>query len=182
MLIYPTNLKDAPLLKPRVFEDERGTFFEPWNQRTLDKLGLSLGFVQDNVSYSKKNVVRGLHYQRPNSQGKLVSVLHGSVFDVIVDLRESSDTFGEWQGFELSEQNKIMLFVPEGFAHGFLTLSDNVIFHYKCTGYYDPTSEHTLLWNDKTLAIDWPLPIGVDPIVSPKDSIGYTFESCLKFL
>ena len=182
MIVLPTNLKDALLLKPRVFEDERGAFFEPWNQRTLDGLGLSLRFVQDNVSYSKKNVLRGLHYQRPNSQGKLVSVLQGNVFDVIVDLRESSDTFGKWRGFELSGQNKLMLFVPEGFAHGFITLSENVIFHYKCTGYYDPTSEHTLLWNDKTLAIDWPLPIGVDPIVSPKDSIGSTFESCLKFL
>jgi len=182
MIVHPTNLKDALLLKPRVFEDERGLFFEPWNHRTLDKLGLSLGFVQDNVSYSKKNVVRGLHYQRPNPQGKLVSVLHGSVFDVIVDLRESSDTFGEWQGFELSDQNKLTLFVPEGFAHGFFALSDDVIFHYKCTSYYDPLSEHTLRWNDKTLAIDWPLPSGVAPLVSPKDSIGYTFESCQKFL
>ena len=182
MLVYPSNLKDAALLKPRVFEDGRGWFFEPWNKGVLDELGLTLSFVQDNVSYSKKNVLRGLHYQLPNPQGKLVSVLQGSVLDVIVDLRKSSDTFGEWQGFELSDQNRLMLFVPEGFAHGFLTLSDNVIFHYKCTSHYDPSSEHTLLWNDKTLAIDWPIPSGVDPIVSPKDSIGSAFESCLKFL
>ena len=182
MTVYPSNLKDALLLKPRVFEDERGFFFEPWNKRTLDELGVPLTFVQDNVSCSKKNVLRGLHYQLPNPQGKLVSVLRGCAFDVIVDLRKSSESFGEWQGFVLSEHNKLMLFVPKGFAHGFFTLSDDVVFHYKCTSYYDPTSEHTLLWNDKTIAIDWPIPNGVDPIVSHKDGIGSTFESCTKFL
>lgn len=182
MLVYPTNLKDALLIKPRVFEDGRGWFFENWNQRMLEKFGIPTEFVQDNVSRSKKNVLRGLHYQLPNPQGKLVSVLQGSVFDVIVDLRESSDTFGEWQGFELSDKNKLMLFVPNGFAHGFFTLSDDVIFHYKCTNYYDPSSEHTLLWNNKTTAIDWPIPQGVNPIISPKDGIGSTFESCPKFL
>ena len=181
MLIYPTNLKDALLLNPRVFEDKRGCFFEPWNQGTLDKLWLPLTFVQDNVSYSKKNVLRGLHYQLPNPQGKLVSVLGGCVFDVIVDLRESSDTFGEWQGFVLSEYNKLMLFVPKGFANGFFTLSDDVIFQYKCTSYYDPTSEHTLLWNDKTAAINWPIPDGVNPLISRKDNTGSSFESCPKF-
>ena len=181
MIIYPTNLKDVLLLKPRIFEDERGRFLEFWNQKTFHNLGLPLTFVQDNISYSKKNVLRGLHYQLPNPQGKLVSVLQGGVFDVIVDLRKSSDTFGEWQGFELSDQNRLMLFVPEGFAHGFLTLSDNVIFHYKCTSHYDPSSEHTLLWNDKTLAINWLLPKSVSPTISPKDNMGYTFESCPKF-
>jgi dTDP-4-dehydrorhamnose 3,5-epimerase len=181
MIIYPTNLKDVLLLKPRIFEDERGCFFEPWNQKTFDNLSLPLTFVQDNVSYSKKNVLRGLHYQLPNSQGKLVSVLYGHVFDVVVDLRRSSDTFGKWQGFELSEENRLMLLMPEGFAHGFLTLSHHTIFQYKCTKHYDPNSEHTLLWNDETIGINWPLPKSTSPVISSKDSLGYTFKSCPKF-
>lgn len=181
MTVHKTNLKHALLLEPRVFGDQRGCFFEPWNRKTFDKLGLPLDFVQDNVSYSKENVLRGLHYQLPNPQGKLVSVLNGEVYDVIVDLRESSDTFGQWQGFLLSDSNQHMLYVPEGFAHGFLTLSKHAVFSYKCTDYYDPSSEHTLMWDDPILNIEWPLPENTKPSVSPKDNLGNFFTRTPKF-
>jgi dTDP-4-dehydrorhamnose 3,5-epimerase len=181
MTVDKTNLKNALLLKPRVFEDSRGRFFEPWNRGTFDRLGLSLDFVQDNVSFSKENVLRGLHYQSPNPQGKLVSVLHGEVYDVIVDLREYSSTFGQWQGFFLSDSNQHMLYVPEGFAHGFLTLSKHAVFSYKCTSYYDPSSEHTLMWDDPILNIEWPLSEDTEPIVSPKDGLGNFFTRTPKF-
>ena len=156
-------------LEPRVFRDSRGRFLETWSERRYAEVGITAPFVQDNASVSSRGVLRGLHFQSPHAQGKLVSVLEGEVFDVAVDLRAGSGTFGQWYGHTLSAENGHQLYIPEGFAHGFLTLSERAVFSYKCTDYYDSASELTLMWNDPTVAIDWPI---ADPVLSDKDRSG----------
>jgi dTDP-4-dehydrorhamnose 3,5-epimerase len=167
----PTAIPEVLLLEPAVFGDARGAFFESWNQRAFDALaGREVRFVQDNHSSSTRGVLRGLHYQLQNAQGKLVRVVEGEVFDVAVDLRRASPTFGRWVGEHLSADNRRMLWVPEGFAHGFLVLSERAQFLYKTTDYYAPAHERTLLWNDPQLAIAWPLE--GEPVLKPKDAAG----------
>jgi dTDP-4-dehydrorhamnose 3,5-epimerase len=169
--IVTTAIPDVLIIEPRLFGDERGFFMETWNAAAFAEAGLDLAFVQDNHSRSHKGVLRGLHFQNPGPQGKLVRVTNGAVFDVAVDLRRSSPTFGQWVGVELSAANRRMLWVPEGFAHGFLTLEDNTDFLYKCTAPYAPQSEHTLAWDDPAVAIAWPL-ADREAILSDKDARG----------
>lgn len=171
MNVKETEIADCLLIEPKVFGDDRGFFMESWNQRSFAAAGLDLEFVQDNHSMSSAGVLRGLHYQKPNPQGKLVRVTHGAVYDVVVDLRRSSPTFGKSAGFELSGQNRRMLWVPPGLAHGFLTLEDGTHFLYKCTAFYDPANEHSLLWDDPELGIEWPLG-DMEPVLSDKDRAG----------
>ncbi len=171
MNIIPTAIPDVLIIEPRVFGDARGFFMETWNAAGFAGAGLDLTFVQDNHSRSQKGVLRGLHFQNPGPQGKLVRVANGAVFDVAVDLRASSPTFGQWVGVELSAANKRMFWVPEGFAHGFLTLEDDTDFLYKCTAPYAPQSECTLAWDDPAVGIAWPV-AGIDPIISDKDARG----------
>lgn len=171
MNIVPTAIPDVLIIEPRVFGDARGFFMETWNAAAFTAAGLDLTFVQDNHSRSQKGVLRGLHFQNPGPQGKLVRVTNGAVFDVAVDLRASSPTFGQWVGVELSAENKRMFWVPEGFAHGFLTLEDNTDFLYKCTAPYAPQSEFTLAWDDPAVGIEWPLD-GMTPLISEKDARG----------
>lgn len=159
------------IIEPKVFGDDRGFFLESWNRAAFADAGLDVTFVQDNHSRSSRGVLRGLHYQNPNAQGKLVRVVNGRVFDVAVDIRRSSKTFGRWIGVELSAANQRMLWVPPGFAHGFLTLEDQTDFLYKCTDFYQPTAEHCVRWDDPTLAIDWPIE-GLRPELSAKDQAG----------
>ncbi|MDW7710151.1 MAG: dTDP-4-dehydrorhamnose 3,5-epimerase [Deferrisomatales bacterium] len=169
MTILPTTLPGVLLVEPRVFGDARGFFFESFNQRTWeDATGLRTRFVQDNHSRSSRGVLRGLHYQVRQTQGKLVRVTAGEVFDVAVDLRRSSPSFGKWEGFRLSAENKRQLWIPEGFAHGFLVLSEAAEVLYKATDYYAPRWERTVRWDDPDLAVGWPLE--GEPILSPKDS------------
>lgn len=169
----PTAISDVFVLEPRVFEDERGFFFESYNRSTLESLGLSEDFVQDNHSRSRRGVLRGLHYQiAPRAQGKLVRVVVGEIFDVAVDLRRSSPTFGRWVGVHLSAKNKRQIYIPKGFAHGFLALSPWAEVCYKTTDYYSPEHERCVLWNDAELNIAWPLRSGEAPLVSPKDAQG----------
>ena len=172
MKITPTEIADVKIIEPAVFADDRGYFLETWNADSFAKNGLDVQFVQDNQSRSKKHVLRGLHYQLEQTQGKLVRVVKGRVFDVAVDIRRSSPSFGHWVGVELSEDNHRMLWVPGGFAHGFLALSDDVDLTYKCTDFYASRHERTILWNDPELAINWPLPTGAAPLVSGKDAAG----------
>lgn len=174
MEIIKTAIQDLVIIKPRVFEDDRGYFFESYNYGNFSKQGLDLTFVQDNESKSQKNVLRGLHFQSPPfDQGKLVRVIRGSVLDVAVDIRKNSPTYGKWESVELTADNKVMYWVPPGFAHGFVTLEDDTIFAYKCTNVYDKDSEGSILWNDKDLNIDW----GVEnPILSDKDQVGPSFK------
>jgi dTDP-4-dehydrorhamnose 3,5-epimerase len=155
------------LIKPRIFHDDRGRFFEAFQAQRYAQQGISANFVQDNLSYSKQGTLRGLHYQRLHPQGKLVSVLQGKAFDVAVDIRSGSATFGQWFGCELSDQNHHQLYVPPGFAHGFYVLSQEVCFHYKCTDYYHPQDEYGIAWNDPMLNIAWPLVR--EPVLSLKD-------------
>ncbi|MBA4748277.1 MAG: dTDP-4-dehydrorhamnose 3,5-epimerase [Sphingopyxis sp.] len=159
------------IIEPRVFGDERGFFMESWNAATFRAAGLDLDFVQDNHSRSSRGVLRGMHFQNPEPQGKLVRVVSGAVFDVVVDLRRSSPHFGQWVGVELSAANKRMFWVPEGFAHGFLTLADGTDFLYKCTSRYAPEHELSLAWDDPDVGIDWPLD-GISPQLSGKDAAG----------
>lgn len=180
MIIVKTEIEGLLILEPRVFGDERGFFMETWNEGAFREAGLDLTFVQDNHSRSQKGVLRGLHFQNPGPQGKLVRVANGAVFDVAVDLRKGSRTFGKWVGVELSADNKRMFWVPEGFAHGFLTLSDNTDFLYKCTAPYAPQSEHTLAWNDPAVGIDWPIS-DLDPIISEKDAKGLALADLAVF-
>lgn len=175
MKVIPTALPGVMLIEPRVFGDERGFFMETWTRAKFVAAGIDADFVQDNHSASAQWVLRGLHYQLARPQGKLVRVIQGEVFDVAVDMRRSSPTFGRWVGERLSATNKRMMWVPPGFAHGFLVLSERCEFVYKCTDYYDPASERTLLWNDSALRIDWPIPQGVNPLVSAKDAVGSQF-------
>lgn len=159
------------IIEPRVFGDDRGFFMESWNAGAFRAAGLDLAFVQDNHSRSSRGVLRGLHFQNPEPQGKLVRVVSGAVYDVVVDLRRSSPHFGKWVGVELSAANKRMFWVPEGFAHGFLTLADGTDFLYKCTSRYAPEHEHCLAWDDPDVAIEWPLD-GIEPQLSGKDAAG----------
>lgn len=172
MKFTPTRLAEVVLIEPRVFADPRGFFMETWHAKKFADGGIAADFVQDNHSVSSQWVLRGLHYQVRHTQGKLVRVTRGEVFDVAVDMRKSSPTFGQWVGEYLSAANHRMMWVPPGFAHGFLVLSERVEFLYKCTDFYDPGSERTLLWNDPEVAIEWPLPDGVAPIISDKDRVG----------
>ena len=174
MNVIPTNLTGVLIIEPRVFGDERGFFYESYNERTfIEKTGIRTHFVQDNHSRSAKNVLRGLHYQIRQPQGKLVRVVAGSVFDVAVDLRRSSPTFGQWTAAELSAENKRMLWIPPQFAHGFLVTSDHAEFLYKTTDYYSPEHERCIAWSDPQLAIAWPLE--GEPILSDKDRKGVAF-------
>jgi dTDP-4-dehydrorhamnose 3,5-epimerase len=170
MLVEETSLEGLLLITPKVFKDNRGFFLETYNsKRYEDALGTKLEFVQDNHSRSSRNVLRGLHYQKNSPQGKLVRVVSGSIFDVAVDIRTDSVTYGKWHGEELSQDNKKQLWIPPGFAHGFLTLSDSADLEYKCTDYYDPLDEGCILWNDPSVAIDWKTG---EPSISEKDSLG----------
>ena len=170
MKIIPTAIPEVLLLEPKVFGDDRGFFYESWNKRTFAELGIAANFVQDNHSKSQKNVLRGLHYQIETAQGKLVRVTSGAVYDVAVDLRRSSPTFGRWVGFTLSASDRRMAWIPPGFAHGFCVTSESAEFLYKTTDYYSPAHERTLLWNDPQLAIPWPL--SGEPLLAAKDKTG----------
>jgi dTDP-4-dehydrorhamnose 3,5-epimerase len=168
MQIIPTEFEGLYIIQPKCFEDERGYFFESYNQNEFKKNGLNLNFVQDNQSLSQKGVLRGLHFQNPPfAQGKLVRVIKGAVLDVVLDIRKKSKTFGKHFSIELNEHNKTMIYIPEGFAHGFSTLEDNTIFFYKCTNFYNKVSEECILWSDPALNINWNIS---NPIVSEKDS------------
>lgn len=170
MTTVQTPISEVLIFEPKVFGDARGFFFESFNEKEFQKAGVATNFVQDNHSRSSKNVLRGLHYQISHPQGKLIRVVRGEVFDVAVDLRRSSRTFGKWVSAVLSEDNKRILWIPPGFAHGFLACSDIVDFLYKTTDFYSPADERTLMWNDPELAINWPL--RGNPIVSRKDEQG----------
>ena len=173
MNIIPTSIPEVFLIEPEIFSDERGFFLESWNKKIFSDLGISEEFVQDNHSTSYKNVLRGLHYQIKHSQGKLVRAIVGEVYDVAVDLRKSSPTFGKWVGFTLSAQNNRMAWIPPGFAHGFYVMSSSAEFVYKTSEYWNPDYERTLVWNDPSLRISWPL---VDkPLVAPRDANGQLF-------
>jgi dTDP-4-dehydrorhamnose 3,5-epimerase len=170
----PTSLPGVVILEPRVFGDERGFFLESYNERAFAELGIKERFVQDNHSSSRRNVLRGLHYQIKQAQGKLVRAVEGEILDVAVDVRRSSPTFGRWEAVRLSGENKRMLWIPAGFAHGFLVISEKAQVLYKATDYYAPEHERTLMWNDPDLKIDWKLE--GDPIVSAKDQRGMTLR------
>ncbi len=174
-----TSLAGVLLLEPRVFGDDRGFFLESYNERTFAEIGIHERFVQDNHSYSEKNVIRGLHYQIEQPQGKLVRVVTGEILDVALDLRRSSATFGKWQAFPLSGENKQMLWIPPGFAHGFRVVSETAHVLYKATNLYAPAQERTVAWNDPELKIDWHL--DGEPIVSTKDQSGLSFQQAPKF-
>jgi dTDP-4-dehydrorhamnose 3,5-epimerase len=180
MQIYTTNLAEVKLLEPRVFADSRGFFLESYNQRTFAELGIDEAFVQDNHSRSERGVLRGLHYQLTQPQGKLIRAVRGEIFDVAVDLRRSSSTFGHWTGHLLSEENKQMLWVPEGFGHGFLVLSAIAEVLYKATNFYAPQGERSILWNDPAIGIQWPN--AGTPILSPKDLAGKPLVEAEVFL
>ena len=180
MNIIKTEIPDVLIIEPKVFGDARGFFFESFNQKKWqEKTGIEKTFVQDNHSRSEKNVLRGLHYQILQPQGKLVRVIQGKVLDVAVDIRMSSPTFGRWTGVELSAENYRQLWIPEGFAHGFLVLSDVAEFLYKTTDYWAPQFERTIIWNDPDLAIDWPI-LG-QPLLSAKDAQGVLFKNAEHF-
>jgi len=168
------------ILEPKVFGDERGFFMESWNAAAFAAIGLDLAFVQDNHSHSRKGVLRGMHFQNPGPQGKLVRVVRGAVFDAVVDLRRSSPTFGKWAGIVLSAANKRMFWIPEGFAHGFLTLADDTDFLYKCTSPYAPEHECSLAWDDPAVGIAWPLD-GMEPELSAKDAAGVALAGVRAF-
>lgn len=175
MKIEKTAMPDVYLVEPTIMADDRGSFFESHNEKEFSALGIEARFVQDNQSVSKMNVLRGLHYQVDRWQGKLVRVVEGAIFDVAVDLRRSSKTFGQWVGQELSAANNRMLWIPEGFAHGFLSLTERAVCLYKATAFYSPEGERIIAWNDPTLAIAWPLQM--TPHVSAKDQRGVSFLS-----
>ena len=174
MEVIQTEIPDVKIIQPKVYEDERGFFLETFEQRRYQEmLDIDFNFVQDNHSRSQKNVLRGLHFQKENPQGKFVRVVRGEVFDVAVDIRKDSSTYGKWVGVILSEENKNQLWIPPGLAHGFLVLSDIADFEYKCTNYYDPNSEGCLVWNDSTVNINWPIST---PTLSEKDKLGKTLQ------
>lgn len=181
MNVVRTPIDEVVILEPKVFGDSRGFFFESFNQKIFDQaVGRSVTFVQDNHSRSSKCVLRGLHYQVNNAQGKLVRVVRGAVFDVAVDIRRSSPTFGKWVGVELSEENQRQLWVPEGFAHGFLVLSVSADFLYKTTNYYVPADERCIAWNDPDIGVQWPN-VGLAPELSAKDRLGASFATAEVF-
>ncbi|MDZ5515577.1 dTDP-4-dehydrorhamnose 3,5-epimerase [Vibrio fluvialis] len=179
MKIIDTKIPDVKIIEPVVFGDERGFFMETWNQKRFEDMvtGKPTTFVQDNHSKSRKGILRGLHYQTENTQGKLVRVISGEVFDVAVDIRKGSPTFGLWVGVYLSAENKRQLWVPEGFAHGFYVTSEVAEFVYKCTDCYNPSAEHSILWNDSEIGIEWPLN-GCEPVLSEKDRNASVFDTC----
>lgn len=170
MLFETTNLPDVIKVSPKVHRDDRGFFMETWQARQFRDAGIDAHFVQDNFSQSTRGTLRGLHYQIKNPQGKLVRVVSGEVFDVVVDLRESSNTFGQWVGERLSAENRLALWVPPGFAHGFLVLSETAEFEYKCTDYYAPEFERSIRWDDPDIGIAWPLRASETPVLSAKDT------------
>ncbi|WP_412491268.1 dTDP-4-dehydrorhamnose 3,5-epimerase [Vibrio fluvialis] len=176
MKVLATRIPDVKIIEPQVFGDERGFFMETWQQKKFEELvtGKPTKFVQDNHSKSSKGILRGLHYQTENTQGKLVRVVSGEVFDVAVDIRKNSPTFGQWVGVYLSAENKRQLWVPEGFAHGFYVTSDDAEFVYKCTDYYNPSAEYSIVWDDPEIGIEWP--IEGDVFLSEKDKQGDSFE------
>ena len=174
MEIIKTSIEGLLIIKPRIFGDDRGYFFESWSEQSFAEVGLDLDFVQENQSLSSKGVLRGLHFQNPPfAQGKLVRVIKGSVLDVTVDIRKNSPTYGKHFSIELTEENKTIFWIPPGFAHGFITLEDNTIFTYKCTGVYNKESEGALLWSDKDLDIDWG---DLTPLISDKDLVAGSFK------
>jgi dTDP-4-dehydrorhamnose 3,5-epimerase len=175
MNITEATLPGLLIITPKVFTDSRGYFFEDFQQERYQQLGIP-PFVQSNVSRSKRHVLRGLHYQDPHAQGKLVGVSRGTVWDVVVDIRPHSNTFGKWFSITLSDENHTQLYIPPGFAHGFCVLSDEADFYYKCTDYYTPACEHGIVWNDETLNIAWPIK---QPILSPKDEVFPRFNTLL---
>lgn len=179
--VFDTALPGIKLIEPRVFGDDRGFFLESWNARAFAAAGIDAGFVQDNHSQSAKGVLRGLHYQIGSPQGKLVRVVSGAVFDVAVDLRRSSETFGRWVGYELSAENKRQAWIPPGFAHGFLSLRDGTELLYKCTDFYSAEAERSLIWNDPDIAIAWPLNVIVKPLLSDKDAAAKTLSEAEVF-
>ncbi|MBE0536532.1 MAG: dTDP-4-dehydrorhamnose 3,5-epimerase [Phycisphaerae bacterium] len=167
MNIVPTELPGVVILEPKVFGDPRGWFVETWSQKRYEEAGIRRSFVQDNVSFSRRGILRGLHYQYPNPQGKLVQVLSGEVFDVAVDIRVGSPTFGKWVGVALSADNHRQMYIPPGFAHGFCVTSETALFSYKCTDYYNPAAEGGILFSDPAIGIDWPVE---SPVLSEKDA------------
>ena len=169
--VTPCEIEGLYVIEPTVFPDERGYFVETYNQNDFREAGLDMVFVQDNQSMSVRGVLRGLHFQKQYPQGKLVRVVKGTVFDVAVDLRAGSDTYGKWYGVELSEENKKQFYIPEGFAHGFFVLSETAEFCYKCTDFYYPEDEGGVRFDDPAIGIEWPLIPGVEPILSPKDKL-----------
>ncbi len=180
--VIPASIPDILIVEPEVFDDDRGWFFESFNNGDFSAaVGQRVKFIQDNHSFSKKGVLRGLHYQIEQAQGKLVRVCRGSVFDVVVDLRQSSKTYGQWMGVEISAENKKQLWIPPGFAHGFLVLSDEAEFLYKTTDYWHAASEQCLMWNDPMLNIQWPN-IGSDPILNIRDLKGLSWVEAPKYL
>ena len=176
MKFEATPLRDVYLIEPSVFGDQRGFFLESWNANAFHQAGFDMQFVQDNHSRSAGGILRGLHYQTQHTQGKLVRVTSGAVFDVAVDLRRSSPTLGQWYGVTLSADNHRMLWVPPGFAHGFYVVSESADFQYKCTDVYHPDSEVSLAWDDPTVGIDWPLAAGGEPQLSDQDKAGLSWE------
>lgn len=166
MKIVPTSLPDVIILEPDVFTDDRGFFMETYQKERYETYGITCGFAQDNISFSVKDTLRGLHYQYPNEQAKLVQVVQGEVFDVAVDIRKGSPTFGKWAGEILSGENRRQLYIPEGFAHGFCVTSPDALFVYKCSTYYSPENEHGILWSDPDIGIKWPV---TSPLLSDKD-------------
>jgi dTDP-4-dehydrorhamnose 3,5-epimerase len=179
MKVIPTSIPDMILLEPKVFGDERGFFLETYSEKALVAIGIGQRFIQDNQSYSKQNVLRGLHYQIRHPQGKLIRVVAGEIFDVGVDLRKNSPTFGKWHGALLSAENKHILWIPSGFAHGFSVLSEGAHVLYKVTDVYSPEDERTILWNDPALKIDWK--IKGEPIISAKDAKGQLLSAAEVF-
>ncbi|WP_138380601.1 dTDP-4-dehydrorhamnose 3,5-epimerase [Luteithermobacter gelatinilyticus] len=181
MKFINTKIPDLVIIEPNVYGDHRGFFMETWRADIFKKNGIDANFVQDNHSQSRQGILRGLHYQIRQSQGKLVRVIRGEVFDVAVDMRQHSETFGQWVAVTLSAENKRMFWIPEGFAHGFYVMSDEAEFVYKCTDFYAPEHERCLLWNDPDLAIEWPLVDEAPPILSEKDKAGVPFHKAETF-
>ena len=179
--VTPCEIEGLYVIEPTVFKDERGYFVETYNQNDMKEAGLDIVFVQDNQSMSTRGVLRGLHFQKQFPQGKLVRVVRGKVFDVAVDLRSDSKTYGKWFGVELSAENMKQFYIPEGFAHGFLVLSDEAEFCYKCTDFYHPGDEGGLAWNDPEIGVEWPLEEGVDLIISEKDQKWKGLKDTFKF-
>ena len=179
--VTPCDIEGLYVIEPTVFKDERGYFVETYNQNDMKEAGLDMVFVQDNQSMSTRGVLRGLHFQKQFPQGKLVRVVRGKVFDVAVDLRSDSKTYGKWFGVELSAENMKQFYIPEGFAHGFLVLSDEAEFFYKCTDFYHPGDEGGLAWNDPEIGVEWPLEEGVDLIISEKDQKWKGLKDTFKF-
>lgn len=178
MKVIDTDIPDVKIIEPAVFGDERGFFMETWQQKKFEELVAKRTFVQDNHSKSKQGILRGLHYQTENTQGKLVRVVSGEVFDVAVDIREGSPTFGKWVGVYLSADNKRQLWVPEGFAHGFYVTSEEAEFVYKCTDYYNPKAEHSIVWDDEELGIEWPV-VNNQVFLSGKDEAGLKLKDAI---